>query len=427
MRETLVAYTMRILHVSHLYYPSVGGNQIQNQGLSETLAGWGDEVAVFTTNALLPKQLTQHDRGYKPLPERETIHGVQVRRFAPYYRVRRVFVKSSGLICRGAHQVGARRFGARLDLLRSRGPLVPQMVRAIRGYGPEVIQAHGGYPATTYFSYLARKWYGFPLVIRPTTHVAQGWHKHPFQLEMYRVADRLIVSTAFERRVLVEQGVPEEKTVLIGNGMDAGPFLEADGAAFRQVHGIGAAKVVGFVGRKTAGKGAEHLIEAMELVWQEMPGVCLVMAGQQDSAYAADIKERLERVREEHAGMVVDIDDFSEAEKPAIYAACDVFAMPSNTDSFGIVYLEAWASGKPVIACRGTAQETIIDQEEDGLLVGYGEPRELAQAIVRLLGDDGLRSRLGENGRRKVLGNYTWEIVARKVREVYRELVEAKC
>jgi len=417
---------MRVLHVSHMYHPSVGGNQVQNQGLSETLAGWGEEVAVFTTNALLPKQLTQRDKTFSPLPTCETINKVMVRRFMPYYRLRRVFVRSSGVVSRGARQVGARCFGDRVDLLRSRGPLVPQMVRAIRQHRPDVIQAHGGYPATTYFSHVASRRYGIPLVIRPTTHVAQGWHRHPCQLEMYGMADRLIVSTDFERRVLVEQGVPAEKMVLIGNGMDPRRFLEADGSAFRKRHHIGAAKVVAFVGRKTAGKGAEHLIEAMELVWKAMPGACLLMAGQQDSAYAAVLKERLERVRERQAGTIIDIDDFSAAQTAEIYAACDVLAMPSNTDSFGIVYLEAWASGKPVIACRATPQETIVDHEADGLLVRYGETRELGDAIVRLLSDDGMRSRLGENGRKKVLANYTWDIVAARVREVYRQLVQSR-
>jgi hypothetical protein len=181
---------MRVLHVSHLYCPSVGGNQIQNQGLSETLAAWGEEVAVFTTNAVAPKELTQRDKARVPLPTCEVINGVTVRRFAPYHRVRKVLVKGGGLVVRAAHGVGARRLGHRLALLRSRGPFTPQMPGAIGRYRPDVMQAHGGFPATTYFCYLARKRYGFPLVIRPTTHVAQGWHTHPFQLEMYRVADR---------------------------------------------------------------------------------------------------------------------------------------------------------------------------------------------------------------------------------------------
>ena len=414
---------MRVLHVSHLYCPSVGGNQIQNQGLSEMLATQGETVTVFTTNAVLPKHLTQRDRAYVPLPACEVINGVTVRRFAPYYRVRKAFVKSSGVVARTAHSVGAHRFGHRIELLRSRGPFVPQMLGAIRRYRPDVIQAHGGYPATTYYCHVARKRFGFPLVIRPTTHVAQGWHRHPFQLELYRVADRLIVSTKFERRVLVEQGVPEEKTILIGNGVHLEPFLKVDGGAFRRQHHIGEAQVVAFVGRKTSGKGAEHLIDAMELVWKQMPAVRLVMAGQQDSAYATVIRERLQRLRQSHAGAVIDIDDFAEDEKPEIYAACDVLVMPSNTDSFGIVYLEAWASGKPVMACKGTPQETIIDHEKDGLLVEYGDTRELAEGIVRLLADDDWRTRLGQNGRKKVLANYTWEIVAAKVRDVYRQLV----
>ena len=418
---------MRILHVSHLYHPSIGGNQVQNQGLSETLAAWGEEVTVFTTNAVLPKQLTRRDHDFVPLPAMEVIGNVTVKRFTPYYRTRRALVRGGGIMLAMARWAKARRFQDSVDLLRSRGPFIPQILWAIRRLRPDVIQAHGGYPATTYFCWLARRHFHLPLVIRPTTHVSQGWHTHPLQREFYRAADLLIASTPFERRVLIEQGVPPQKVVRIGNGMHPEPFLKADATAFRQRYGIGDSKVVTFVARKAAGKGAEHLIDAMGDVWREMPSVCLVLAGKQDSAYAAAIKKRVEAVHCSGAGRIIDIDDFDEAEKPQIFAASDVFVMTSNTDSFGIVYLEAWASGKPVIACRNTPQETIIDDEKDGLLVGYGNRQELAQAMLRLLSEDALRSRLGENGRKKVLANYTWDIVAAKVREAYRKLVQPLC
>jgi glycosyltransferase involved in cell wall biosynthesis len=98
--------------------------------------------------------------------------------------------------------------------------------------------------------------------------------------------------------------------------------------------------------------------------------------------------------------------------------------MVSNTDSFGVVYLEAWASGKPVIACRNTPQEGLIDDGADGLLVEYGNSEELAHAIRQLLSDRGLRSRLGETGRRKVRAHYTWKRIAAQVRDEYRKLVQ---
>lgn len=418
---------MRILHVSHLYYPSIGGNQTQNQGLSETLAACGEEVTVFTANALLPKQLTQCDRDFVPLPETELIKDVTVKRFTPCYLVHKVLVRGGRMIAPIVRRVTTTRFRRSATLLRDRGPFVPQMLWAIRKYKPDVIQAHGGYPATTYFCYLARKYFGYPLIIRPTTHVAQGWHTHPLQLEFYHTADLLIASTESERRLLITQGVSPEKIVRIGNGMDPTRFLRSDATSFRRKHHLGESPIVALVARQTAGKGAEHLIDAMEGVWKEMPSACLVLAGAQDSKHAAIIKERIRAVRESHAGKIIDIDDFPEEEKPQIFAACDVFVMTSNTDSFGIVYLEAWASGKPVIACRNTPQETIIADGKDGLLVEFGNRQELAQAILRLLSDHALRSRLGENGRKKVLANHTWEIIAAQVRDEYRKVIQPMC
>ena len=179
-----------------------------------------------------------------------------------------------------------------------------------------------------------------------------------------------------------------------------------------------------FVARKAAGKGAEDLIDGMKVVWKEIPSACLIVAGARDGAHAQRVKERIRTARQGQDGTIIDIDDFPEEEKPEIFAACDVFVMASNTDSFGIVYLEAWASGKPVVACRGTPQEGIIDDATDGLLVEYGNGRELAGAILRLLADPALRLRLGENGRRKVLANYTWQRVATQVRDEYRKLVQ---
>ena len=84
---------------------------------------------------------------------------------------------------------------------------------------------------------------------------------------------------------------------------------------------------------------------------------------------------------------------------PDFFAALDVFAMPSRTDSFGIVFLEAWANGLPVVAAAAGGVAEVVDHGETGLLVPFGDVQALADALGRLLADRDTARRLGEAGR----------------------------
>ena len=91
------------------------------------------------------------------------------------------------------------------------------------------------------------------------------------------------------------------------------------------------------------------------------------------------------------------------------YAACDIFALPSDQEGFGIVYLEAMAHGKPVVASRaGGAPEVVVDAET-GLLVEHGNRPALAAALADLLAHRERRQQLGEAGRRRLEENFTFE------------------
>jgi glycosyltransferase involved in cell wall biosynthesis len=120
------------------------------------------------------------------------------------------------------------------------------------------------------------------------------------------------------------------------------------------------------------------------------------------------------------------VNDFPEKQKPDLLAACDVIAHPSGNESFGIVFVEAWACGKPVIGARVGSIPSVIDEGQDGLLFNYLDPDSLAQALLDLLDNPSQQARMGEAGRQKVLGNYTWEIVADRLRAVYAELVSGQ-
>src|SRR5262249_1893861 len=112
-----------------------------------------------------------------------------------------------------------------------------------------------------------------------------------------------------------------------------------------------------------------------------------------------------------------------DAVKRDALAAADLFAMPSRTDSFGIVYLEAWCYGLPVVGARAGGVPDVIDDGQDGLLVRFGDVPALAAAIGGLLRDREQAHRLGATGRAKVLRELTWDQVYGRARAVYDELI----
>jgi glycosyltransferase involved in cell wall biosynthesis len=113
-------------------------------------------------------------------------------------------------------------------------------------------------------------------------------------------------------------------------------------------------------------------------------------------------------------------------EKWDLYDACDVFAMPSRVDSFGLVYAEAWMRGKPVIGARCGSVPWVIHEDVDGLLVPFGDVEELARSIIRLIDRPSYRKALGEAGREHVFRTYTVSCVAQRLSELYTSLVKQK-
>jgi glycosyltransferase involved in cell wall biosynthesis len=93
--------------------------------------------------------------------------------------------------------------------------------------------------------------------------------------------------------------------------------------------------------------------------------------------------------------------------------------MPSRYDSFGIVYLEAWKCGKPVIGARVGAIPEVIDDGKDGLLVEFGNVDQLISTIRHLLRDADLRREMGEAGRKKVEEKFNWQKNIGRIEKVF--------
>jgi glycosyltransferase involved in cell wall biosynthesis len=214
--------------------------------------------------------------------------------------------------------------------------------------------------------------------------------------------------------------VDRERIVRLGMGVDLDQTRNGDGARFRAQHGIDG-PVVTFMGAVTDDKGIVHLIRAMQCLWQRGSEATLVIAGQPvapssfERVYAELPDADRQRIR--RMGPV------GGALKQDTLAATDLFVMPSRVDSFGIVYLEAWAYGVPVVGCRAGGVPDVIDDGQDGVLVPFGDPSGLASAVEALLANPDRGRVLGQQGRAKVEAHYTWEQIYQGLQSVYAEVV----
>ena len=170
-----------------------------------------------------------------------------------------------------------------------------------------------------------------------------------------------------------------------------------------------------FVGRfNEPCKGFRYLLRAFALVREQFPDARLLVVGRGDARRYRDFLER------QGVGGVEFVGYVDNANLPRYYVSCDLFCAPSTKgESFGLVLLEAMASGRATVASRIPGYAGVIDHGRDGWLVPPQDPVALALALVRLLADRELRGRIAEAGRRKAQ-QFSWPEIARRVLAVYR-------
>jgi glycosyltransferase involved in cell wall biosynthesis len=164
-----------------------------------------------------------------------------------------------------------------------------------------------------------------------------------------------------------------------------------------------------FVGRKERYKGYDALRDAARLVWRERPDARFVVIGQRRFLGPAPLPD----ARWSEPGIV------SEARKAEAYARATIFAMPSDHETFGHTYLEAWCAGRPVIAGDIAPLREVVREGVDGLHAA-NTPRAVADAILTLLADPARAAAMGAAGRARVAERFTWPAIAAKTETAYR-------
>jgi phosphatidylinositol alpha-1,6-mannosyltransferase len=210
--------------------------------------------------------------------------------------------------------------------------------------------------------------------------------------------------------MLEEFGVPRDKIHVVYPGVDPHRFHpRIDGSDIRRRFAPNGEILILSVGRLQRRKGHDLAIGAMARLARQFPTLRYVIAGDGEE------RERLEALVAWHglgdhvhfAGALADED------LPRYYAACDVFLLPNRLDGrdvegFGIVFLEAAACARPVVAGNTGGVPEAVEHGVSGLLVSGTEVGELSAVLATLARSSALRRRLGEAGRARVLANFTW-------------------
>ncbi len=268
-----------------------------------------------------------------------------------------------------------------------------------------------------------------PLVLTPFLHLGdpddsldrtRRAYTHPALLSLARDAAAIFVQTDLERQALLERGFASERVFLQGMGLDVPSCTGGDRIRVRRAWGVATDEVVvGHLANQSREKGSVDLLRAAELAWRRGGRFRIVLAGPEMPNFVNfwshyRLKERVVRLGVLDAG-----------QKRDFFAGLDVFALPSRSDSFGIVLLEAWANGVPNVGYRAGGVAGVIRDESDGLLVRCGDVAGLAAALLRLAGDGDLRQRLGQNGRERTRNEFDWDEKCALVRRVYEQVCTA--
>ena len=190
-------------------------------------------------------------------------------------------------------------------------------------------------------------------------------------------------------------------------------------------YGLQGKKILMTASRLVAKKNHENVLKSLPLVIKVIPDIIYIIIGKGKE------EEKLIRLTKDMGlGKYVKFVGFVEPkDMPMYYDICDIFIMPSKTvdfdyESFGIVYIEANACGKPVIGGKSGGVEDAVIDGVTGLLVDPENIEEIAQTIIRLLTDREYARKLGENGRRRVENELNWKTTGKKIEEVLVKLLK---
>lgn len=238
------------------------------------------------------------------------------------------------------------------------------------------------------------------------------------------IADRLTtVSHTMKNELSMLYQIPDWKVDVVPNGIDPKHYeAKIDPGRVKERYGIHPlAPVILYIGRLVRQKGPDLLIEAVPRVLAHRWDAKFLVAGQGGMEWYL-----------KHRANELDVGDsirflgyVSDEERVVLLNACDIVAIPSRNEPFGVVLLEAWSAGRATVATEVGGLGENIDNFRDGIKV-YISPESIAWGINHIIHNPAYVAELGRRGKAKVKDKFAWATIAKKMEEAYRKLEAGK-
>jgi phosphatidylinositol alpha-1,6-mannosyltransferase len=258
--------------------------------------------------------------------------------------------------------------------------------------------------------------HGRELLLEPwrATKLAQSGYDAVRRQALTR-ADRVLAGSTFTAGLAENLGVARERITVTRYGTDPSRFTPRDATALRSRLGLSGRPVLVTIARLVERKGIDSVLEALPSVRGAVPDVAYVVVG--DGPHRARLEAHARAAGVESA--VKFVGPVPDEELPLWYSLGDVFVMPSRSEApdvegFGIVYLEAGACERPVVALSAGGVPDAVADGISGLLVAPGDGAALAARLSELLLDPARAAELGRRGRERVLGELNWDSVTER-------------
>lgn len=398
----------KILRTVPFFAPAFGygGPVVHTLNVSKIQVEMGYDVRVFSTNIL-----TNEEVSYK-LPKYDVFNNIKIHRFPINYRLGKTHYFITPALLKGF-------FKYDYDLIHSHSYRTFQTDMATYAskirHKPFIFTAHGTLREMYLLSLLAGN---------KASENRMKFHDYVFKNNFLKTVDRVIVHSNHEKKWTLRFNVPKDKIRVIPHGVNIELFSNLKfRELFRQKYQA-ENKMILYVGRLLRNyRNIEDLILSMNDIIKEYENVKLWLIGHSyDKEYEKDLKQLVKRRKLENHVKFITTPTREDIIGAYQYANIVVFPI-TNSDGFGIPLLETGAAKCPVISTnRGPAPELIINGKT-GFLTEIGNLHQLQEIILKILIDDELERKIGQNAYDNVLKNYTWEKVVLKTNKVYEEIL----
>lgn len=297
----------------------------------------------------------------------------------------------------------------------------------IRKFQPAIVHTHG--VRANLLGRLANKAEGSPAKLVTTVHSVlkldypKFWKRflfERFERWTWRYVDRFVLVSRAMKNDFLKNGLPEERVTVIHNAIqlpDRPPVRPAF-SKLREELGLPQESVlVGTVARLHPVKGHTYLIQAVKRLETDYPDVHYVWIGGGD--LQRQLKEEVERKGLTSKILFLGV----RQDVPELLPQLDLFVLPSISEGLSVAILEALLAGVPVVTTAVGGSPEVVEEGRDGLLVPSQDPAALAQAIGHLLDDPQARTRMGQEGQRKVYREFSLERLVLETTGVYKSLL----